>query len=316
LRARSRAGVLAAGALVAVAACDRAPDVHPYDGYVMGTVAELKVVSADAAAAEAALRDAYDELARIELLATTHNELSDVSRLNANPDGNVVLSPEIREIFRIAFEVQARSDSAFCPTLGAALRAWGFPDAPRVADPAELRAALKKKEYDLGGVAKGYGVDRAADILARTGPCLVNVGGDLMVHGTRPDGTSWRIGVQDPRDPSRLFLKLRLPDGRAVATSGDYQRFVMADGVRYHHILDPKTGQPARGVRSASVIAPTCALADAWATAAFVLGPERGIAALEEQPTLEGVLVEEGPGGELVLHETSGFAAYVEERLP
>jgi thiamine biosynthesis lipoprotein len=312
----SRARILSAGVLLLGAACESAPTVHPYDGYVMGTVAELKVVSRDSEAAEAALSEAYDELARVELLATTHNELSDVSRLNANPGGNVVLSPETENIFRIAFRVQSESDSAFCPTLGAALRAWGFPEEPHVPDPAALRAALKKEEYDLGGVAKGFGVDRAADVLGELGGCLVNVGGDLAVRGARPDGTPWRIGVQDPRDPSRLFVTLRIPDGRAVATSGDYQRFAMIDGVRYHHILDPRTGQPVRGLRSVTVIAPNCALADAWATAAFVLGPEKGLAALEKQSTLEGVLVEEDAEGNLVLHETSGFDEYVEERSP
>lgn len=310
----SRARILSAGALLICAACSSVPTVHERDDTVMGTIAQLKVVSADADSAEAALQDAYDELARIELLATSYNEMSDVSRLNANPGGNVALSEDTQEIFRIAFEVQAASDSAFCPTLGAALRAWGFPGEPHVPDPAVLRAALDEKEYDLGGVAKGYGVDRAADALARTGSCLVNVGGDLAVRGTRPDGKSWLIGVQDPRDPSQLFLKLRLPSGKAVATSGDYQRFAIIDGVRYHHILDPKTGQPARGVRSVSVIAPTCALADAWATAAFVLGPEKGLAKLDARPELEGVLVSEDPEGNLVLHETSGFDSYVEER--
>ncbi|HMB69717.1 MAG TPA: FAD:protein FMN transferase, partial [bacterium] len=207
----SRARILLPGALLLCAACDVAPPVRSFDGYVMGTVAELKVVAADEKTADAALSDAYDELARVELLATTHNELSDVSRLNADPDGNVVLSPETRNIFRVAFRVQAESDSAFCPTLGAVLRAWGFPDEPHVPDPAVLRAALKKEEYDLGGVAKGFGVDRAADVLGQVGGCLVNVGGDLAVRGTRPDGKPWLIGVQDPRDPSRLFITLRIP---------------------------------------------------------------------------------------------------------
>lgn len=309
----SRARILC-GALLFAAACESAPQVHTRDGFVMGTVAELKVVATEDKAAEDALQAAYDELSRIELLATSYNEVSDVSRLNASPGQNVAISEETKEIFRVAFEVQAASDSAFCPTLGAVIRAWGFPDEPHVPAPADLRAALKKKEYDLGGVAKGYGVDRAADILGEAGSCLVNVGGDLAVRGTRPDGTSWRIGVQDPRDPSKLFVTLRLPASTAVATSGDYQRFVMVDGVRYHHILDPRTGRPARGVRSVSVIAPTCALADAWATAAFVLGAEKGLAALEEQPQLEGVLVEEDAEGRLVLHETKGFGAFVEER--
>jgi len=166
-------------------------------------------------------------------------------------------------------------------------------------------------ELDLGGIAKGWGVDRAADLLAeRVGPCLVNVGGDLAVRGSKPGGVPWNVGVQDPRDPSRLFVTLRLRGARAVATSGDYQRYVEVDGIRHHHLLDPRTGWPGRRCSSATVVAPSCALADAWATAAFILGPDAGIAALERHPDLEGVLVTIDEAGGLVLHETSGFAAY------
>jgi thiamine biosynthesis lipoprotein len=168
-------------------------------------------------------------------------------------------------------------------------------------------------ELDLGGIAKGWGVDRAADVLAGlSGACLVNAGGDLVVRGLKPGGKPWRVGVQDPRDPSQLFLKLRLAENVAVATSGDYQRYFEVDGVRYHHLLDPRTGYPARAASSATVIAPDCATADAWATAVFVLGPAAGIAALEEQPGLEGVIVVVDDAGELVLHETAGFARFRE----
>jgi thiamine biosynthesis lipoprotein len=164
---------------------------------------------------------------------------------------------------------------------------------------------------DLGGVAKGWAVDAAADVAAaRWGNCLVNVGGDLTVRGTKPGGRPWVIGVQDPRDPGAIFAKLALPPGMAVATSGDYQRNFEVDGVIYHHLLDPATGRPARGANSATVVATTCALADAWATAAFVLGAEDGIRLLEAMPTLEGILVVVNEAGELVVRETSGMPAY------
>lgn len=168
---------------------------------------------------------------------------------------------------------------------------------------------------DLGGIAKGYAADRAADILAAaTGSCLVNLGGDLAIRGSRPGRGFWTIGIQDPVDPSRLLLTLSVSGTRAVATSGDYQRFFEEEGVRYHHLLDPATGEPGRRARSATVLAPTCVVADAWATAAFILGPECGIAALETEPELEGMIVAEDEAGRLVIHETSGFAAYCRSR--
>jgi thiamine biosynthesis lipoprotein len=246
----------------------------------------------------------------------------------------------VAEILVLAKRVAARSDGAFDPSAGALVELWGYPDHPALPDSAAIAEAVATVDWravesadmaaggevprawklglpgmrlDLGGIAKGWGVDRAADLLAGvSGAALVNVGGDLAVRGTKPAGTGWLIGVQDPRDPSRLFLKLRLTGPGAVATSGDYQRWFEVGGVRYHHLLDPRTGWPARGVRSATVVAPTCAVADAWATAAFVLGPEAGVAALEREPDLEGVLVTVGEDGELVLHETSGFAKYRE----
>lgn len=296
----------------------------------MGTVAELKVVAAAGVDPSEALEAALAELERIEALTTVHSDSSEVSRLER--EGELMLSPAVANCLALACSVATLSKGAFDPTAGALVRLWGFPDAPALpdsaavdrararVDPARIRLGIGRSarivsvepgtELDLGGVAKGVGVDRAAKILVdRVGPCLVNVGGDLVVHGTKPGGQPWRVGIQDPRDPSRLFTTLSLTGPRAVATSGDYQRYFEVDGVRYHHILDPRTGWPARGVRSATVVASTCALADAAATAAFVLGPEEGLAFLEGSKSLEGVLVTTDGSGELVLHETSGFAA-------
>jgi thiamine biosynthesis lipoprotein len=353
-RVLSPAGFLVLAFLSLPVSCSREPEIHVRTGFVMGTVAELKVVSDDPARATEALDRAFAELERIQAATTSYSEDSDPARLARGEVGGeyAPVSGATDAILRLALQVAADSEGAFDPTAGALVAAWGWPEHPALPDSASVELARATVDWrgveseaaggssrppgpdgavarapgvldwrltkpgsrlDLGGIAKGWGVDRAADILARAcGACLVNAGGDLMVRGLKPGGQPWRVGVQDPRDPSQLFLKLRLGEDVAVATSGDYQRYFEVDGVRYHHLLDPRTGWPARGANSATVIAPDCATADAWATAAFVLGPVAGIAALEEQPGLEGVIVGLDDAGELVLHETSGFARYRE----
>ena len=125
---------------------------------------------------------------------------------------------------------------------------------------------------------------------------IIDAGGDLRIIGARPGKDFWRIGVKHPRDPGALLLTFDLRD-TAIVTSGDYERFFISDGVRYHHILDPATGQPARDCQSVTVLAPTAAEADACATAAFVLGPSKGLAFLRARPGVRGVIV--GAAGEL-----------------
>ncbi len=296
-------------------------------GTAMGTVAELKVAPRAGTDPAPAFDDAFAELERIEGWTSSYRDTSDVARLRAS--GSAPVSAVTDEILAMALDIATAGDGAFDPTTGALVRTWGYPDDPAVPDSGAVRDALATigvdrvrrtgeqswitepgVELDLGGIAKGWAVDRVADLLhERVGPCLVNLGGDLAVRGRKPDGSPWKVGVQDPRDPSRLFVTLTLSGRAAVATSGDYQRYVEVDGVRFHHLLDPATGWPARGVRSATVVAGSCAEADAWATAIFILGPERGLAALEARPGLEGVLVTTDEAGELVRHESSGFAA-------
>jgi thiamine biosynthesis lipoprotein len=312
-----------------IPACSTDPVIYEHTSLAMGTVAELKVVAWDSPAAESALVAAVAELARIEAITTVYSDSSDVSRLMRQAGSDAVsVDPDLDRILVGARLVAEQSNGAFDPTAGPVVRAWGFPEAPALPDSAAVADAVALVDWeqcvrddagwtlgpgmmlDLGGIAKGYAVDRVADRLAEVaGGCLVGVGGDLAVRGSRPGRPGWIIGVQDPREPSRLMLRLRLGGALAVATSGDYQRFFEAEGERWHHILDPRTGWPARGLRSVTVVAPSCELADAWATAAFVLGPEAGLAALEEHPDLEGVLVAEDAAGELVLHRTSGMAA-------
>jgi len=144
---------------------------------------------------------------------------------------------------------------------------------------------------DLGGVAKGYAVDRALAVLRERGITsgLVDAGGDIRVLGTKSADTPWRIGIQHPRDGNALIALVEIDSG-SVATSGDYERYFMKDGRRYHHILDPQTGWPCSACMSVTIVADLAIEADVLATAVFVLGPEEGMRLLDRLPGVGGII--------------------------
>ena len=146
---------------------------------------------------------------------------------------------------------------------------------------------------DLGAIAKGYALDRAADKIRSFGieSALINAGGDIVAFGTREPGKPWRIGIQDPRNPSGIIAVAEIND-RAVVTSGDYERFFMEGDKRYHHILDPQTGYPAQGVQSVTIVAPDGVTADALSTAVFVLGKRKGLDLVEAMPDVACLIVD------------------------
>ncbi len=150
-------------------------------------------------------------------------------------------------------------------------------------------------ELDLGGVGKEYAVDRVAELLRAEGvrSAIVEFAGDVRTLGRRGDDRPWTVGVQDPRDPGRCRFALRVLGSAGVATSGDYERCFVRDGIRYHHLLDARSGLPARGLASVTVVAASAARAGGLATAAFLLGPEAGLALLARAPGVEGALITE-----------------------
>jgi thiamine biosynthesis lipoprotein len=234
-------------------------------------------------------------MAEVEASMSAHRDDSEVARLNAAAEP-VEVSAATAEVLELGLQMAATSGGAFDLTLGRLKTLWGFDgDAPRVPSDPEIAAALRgigptslhlegrrvtkgdaALGVDLGAIAKGYAVDRAVAALQAAGirHASVNAGGDLRLIGDR-GGRPWRIGIQHPRDPQGVLVTLELADA-AVVTSGDYERFFEVDGVRYHHILDPRVGRPADACRSVTVVAASAAEADALATAAFVLGPEAG----------------------------------------
>ena len=250
----------------------------------------------DAHAARDALQAAVDE---VDAEMSTWKPGSDLMRLNAAPAGEWVAVPaSLMDVLRLAVAVGKASDGAFDVGLGDAVTAWGFgssaaaPDLIRVAMAARrvpAHVAIEMGEgrvrkhaplaLDLNGIAKGYGVDRLAETLARLGirHALVGIDGEMRAIGSRPDGEAWTVAVEQP-DPARRaphsILSLR---DCAVATSGDYRHWVEVQGRRLSHTMDPRRGAPLLDApASVTVLAPTCAAADAWATALMVLGPDKG----------------------------------------
>jgi len=278
---------------------------------LMGTVVEITAFGGDPGRLEAALEAAFAEMARIEALMAPQGGASDVARLSAAATGEEVAA-ETAEVIALGLQVAEASGGAFDMGLGRLKALWAIEgEAPRVPTPEEVRLALagtgagdlrldgrrvEKKDpelaVDLGGIAKGYALDRAAEALRRAGvvSAAINAGGDIRLlgaHGERP----WRIAIQHPRDPGRALATLEVAD-TSVVTSGDYERFFEREGVRYHHLFDPRTGYPATACQSVTVVTPSAALADALATAAFVLGPEEGLALLQRFPRAEGLIVD------------------------
>lgn len=259
---------------------------------MMGTIGEIVVVHRDPRYAERAMDAAFSELARIEALMTRFAPTSDVGRANARAsrDG-VVIAAESAHVINRALVWAEASRGAFDPALGVVSELWDVshrtapPPAEAVTrlagrqlyrgvDVDARRPAVRLArdvQLDLGGIAKGYGIDRAVQVLRDWGirSALVNVGGDLYALGRRIDGDPWRVGIQSPTDPGRLAGELEVAD-EAVATSGDYERFFRYRGVRYHHLMDPDTAAPRESLaHSVTVRAPACIDADAGATSAF-----------------------------------------------
>jgi thiamine biosynthesis lipoprotein len=238
--------------------------------------------------------------------------------------------PEVTVVLQEALAIAAASGGAFDPTILPLTQLWSFDTGGRLPEPREIESVVRRVDYtrlkidssgrvtlpegfglDLGGIAKGAVVDLLAEVLdERVGPnYLIDAGGDILVSGLKEGGRPWVIAIRHPRDPQGFVGKLSLgvKNGKiAVVTSGDYERYFEQDGRRYHHILDPRTGYPAQGTTSVTVIAPTCARADALATAVFVLGPERGLALLEGLEDAEGLILSEDGTG-LAAVATDGF---------
>jgi len=291
----------------------------------MGTELRVTVSSVDDVRAQSAIDAVFREFDRLDAMMSVWKEGSDIVRLNAAAGVQPVpVSHETRDVLKIANQVSDQTRGRFDVTFAALSGLWKFDYQDKdnsVPDPKEIAkrlplinyrdltvndaagtAFLKRKgmRVNLGGIGKGYAVDRAADILHRSGVrnFMIQAGGDMYVSGRKGD-RPWRLGIRDPRGPAdRIFASLDLTDG-TFSTSGDYERFFFKDGVRYHHILDLTAGQPARLCRSVTLVTDRAVIADALAKGVFILGPDAGMALIERTPGVQGVIV--GAHNEVVI---------------
>ncbi|GAB4389991.1 MAG: FAD:protein FMN transferase [Thermodesulfovibrionales bacterium] len=309
--------LIALGLLLPALSCTRQEErLYKKSAVLMYTRVTITVAEKSPEKAEAAMDAAFEEIKRLEDLLSFWTSDSEIAAINRNAGiGPVKVSPETLEIIRESLFISEKTAGAFDPTIGPVIRLWDFrnetvPEASTLretvgqvdyremkVDTAASTAFLARKgmSFDTGGIAKGYAADRAVEVLKSAGikSGLVAVAGDIRAFGSRPGGEPWRIGIRDPRpqdEDGYLMATIELRD-EAVSTSGDYERFFIKDGVRYHHLLDPRTGYPAEGCRSVTVIAPKAVYTDGFSTGVFVLGPQKGLRLLEEMG-LEGIIVD------------------------
>jgi thiamine biosynthesis lipoprotein len=297
---------------------------------VMGTQTSLAVVlpREEANRGREILGSVEAELRRIEALMSTWIEESEISRLNAAPEGEPVpLSAASLEVLRVARQLFDQTKGAFDVTCRPLIERWRLAGdegrLPTEEDLAERRLASDWSQIDLteqgarksrntasvdlSGIAKGYAIDQALLVMRRSGAAggLVEVGGDLRVFGVGPEGEDWSVGIRSPLE-DRAWGEMKLGDG-AVCTSGDYARYVEIDGQRYSEVIDPRSGRPAESSSSVTVVAGDAMTADAWATALTVLGPA-GLELLPAGERVEALIVSSDESGEFHVQASDGFS--------
>jgi FAD:protein FMN transferase len=326
-----RARLLPLAALLAVllAVLVAAPTAHAEwlqrDAPIMGTRCTVEVWSPDRAAGEAAIDAVFEEFRRIDRLMSTYKPDSEISAVNDRAArAPVRVSQEFFDLIAQSVEYSKLTRGAFDITYASVgylydYRAQVHPDAARIAAalpginwrhiellPKQLAIRFRRPgvRIDLGGIAKGYAVDRGIAVLRARGidRAMVNAGGDTRIIGDR-FGRPWMIGIRNPDDGGKVALRLPLEDV-AISTSGDYERYFEEDGVRYHHILDPQTGKSASKVRSVTIITDTATRSDALTKSVFIMGAEAGIAFINTLPDVDAIAID--PTGKV--HYSRGLA--------
>lgn len=281
----------------------------------MGTLVTITAVSPDNDVGNRAMRAAFDEIKRLEQLLSTWRSDSELSRVNQEAGRRPVqVSPETLELVIRSLKLGRLTQGGFNIALGPAIDAWSITERQRIPDDGELHRLKHLVDWtsihintesrtiylpregmriDVGGIGKGYAADRAAERMKREGATsgVVALSGDIKTFGVLPNRHGFPVGIRHPRKEGALIAMIYLKD-EAISTAGDYERFFEREGIRYHHILDPQTLQPARACQSVTVIAKEGTMADGLDTGIFVLGPERGMALVERLPNVEAVIID------------------------
>ncbi len=281
--------------------------------FAMGTVIEITILDYSAKHANEAMDAAYLEISRIGRLFYEDNPQSPLYAFGNRTSQEVAMPEEVLSLIKRGLEISKLTNGAFDMTVGIILPLYDFKSESPIPPTQEaidsvlpfvnyktlsvnedhglLISSLPQTKLTTGGIAKGYGVDRAIDILKKmkVKGALVNAGGDLRVL-PQADGKKWKIGIQNPRETNKMLEVIEINSG-SVVTSGDYQKYFSYQGKRYHHIINPKTGLPADSCQSVTIMTPTAEMADGLATGIFVMGVNAGLELLESLPDCEGLIV-------------------------
>jgi len=335
-RLRSKAW-FAASACLAAACTAPSQDVRTFTGFAQGTSYTLQWTGGGTAAAVGAA--AEQELERLDALLSNYRADSTLERFNAmQSTAPIELSSELVTLLQLARRIHEASDGCFDPTVRPLVRAWGFdgdnpavPDAEvihaaravvgldklELVDGTHVRKTVPELSIDMASIGQGYSAGRLADVLERHGSTayLAEIGGEIVARGSKPDGSAWRIGIENPLAGAGSVLSLRAEPRTAVVTSGSYRQYLEVDGRRYGHIIDPRSGGPVEhALLSVTVIGDDAATAAAWGTALLCLGPDAAAVTVERE-NLAAVYWLGRDGESPALRTSPAFEAEWRERL-
>jgi thiamine biosynthesis lipoprotein len=280
---------------------------------MMGTDVSVHIWQKNAKVASVIIEDTFAEVTRIEGLMSTYIEGSEISEINGGAaQGPVVAGGELIDLILRSLDISVLTRGAFDITYDSVGQYYDFRERQRP-DAETIKEGLERIDYrlvevdrlagtvrflapgvriNLGGIAKGYAVERAVSLLRSRGVShgIVTAGGDSRLLGDRL-GQPFMVGIRDPRQDEAVVLTIPLED-EAISTSGDYERYFEEDGKRYHHIIEPATGLPAGGVLSATIVGPDAVLTDALSTSVFVLGVDQGLTLISTLPDYEGIVID------------------------
>jgi len=310
--------------LLSVTSCTKKPDnknasFQPISKsqFIMDTIVTISIFdkNIDSLTATQALDKAFKTIKTIEKISSAHLADSELSKLQNGRNNK--LSPGLQYLLNKSLAISRHTGGCFNPAIGNLKKLWDFntttakpPASEKIKkevaalkfgnlafNPDSSLSLKKNTSLDLGGIAKGWAIDRTVQTLKNMGikSGIVDAGGDLRIFGKHPDKPNWRIGIRHPRQQGKLFGIVNLSQG-SIATSGDYERFFMYEGQRYHHLLDPVTGYPARECISVTIRSPAAISADAYATAIFIMGPAKGMNFIESTAGLEGLIIYQESG--------------------
>ena len=298
--------------------------------YLMGTSVEVEAFGRDVATRETAVREAFAAIAEVDRLMSNYRDDSELAAINrAAAREPVHVTAPMLAVLQTAERVSRASSGAFDVTVGPLVRLWGFHDKrPHLPLPSELRAVRQLIDYrkliidvaartvrfaqpgmelDLGGIAKGFAVELAANVLRQHRLAgFIDAGGNQYLLGAPPGKRRWTVAVRDPETAERVLGVIETGEG-SVSTSADYANALTVNGRTYGHILDPRTLQPSDAALSVTLVARDATLADGLSKAAFILGPEAGLALIESVPGMAGVIVYRKPDGTRGLLVSAGI---------